>query len=656
EVNMSRRLNVLLLEDNMADAKLLLYELQKAGFEPNWQRVETEADYLALLRQTATSAAPLDVILADFTLPQFNAMHALQVLQEMNLDIPFLVVSGSINEEVAVACIKQGVADYLLKDRLARLGSAVEQALEQKRLRDEQRQDQATLRANEERFRQVITSISDHIYVTELTAAGQHINQYLSPNVTPLTGYPLDAFLADWSFWSSTVIHPDDRPKAAAQLSRLTEGKNSETEYRLRQADGEIIYVRDNARVEQVGASQFIYGVVSDLTERKYLEEQLYQSQKMEAIGRLAGGIAHDFNNLLTIILSLCQLMLQRPFGDDDPLRGDLKQIEDAGQRAAALTQQLLAFSRKQVLQPKLLDLNNILSNIDKMLQRVIGEDIALTIKLAPGLGQVKADPGQMDQVIMNLAVNARDAMSQGGQLTINTANVELDETYTHQHVGVTPGAYVMLALSDTGHGMDGATRARIFDPFFTTKEPGKGTGLGLAVAHGIVNQSGGHIWVYSEPGQGTTFKIYLPRVDEPLTLTRRRAPIELVQATETILLVEDETNLRELAYRILSGQGYTVLTAGQGPAALDIAARYPDPIDLLITDIVLPGGLSGRAVAETLLAQRPTIKVLYMSGYTDDAMVQHGVLAADVAFIEKPFIPTTLLRKVREVLNKDPG
>ena len=389
-----------------------------------------------------------------------------------------------------------------------------------------------------------------------------------------------------------------------------------------------------------------------DVTQRRDLEAQLLQAQKMEAVGQLAGGVAHDFNNLLTVISSYSEMLLD-DLDADAPGRGDLEEIKHAAARAAALTRQLLAFSRKQVLQPRVLDLNTeVLAGLEKMLRRLIGEDIELVTTLASDLALVHADPGQLEQVVVNLAVNARDAMPNGGRLTIETANAELGADDAGRHIGVQPGHYVMLAVSDTGTGMSGETLGRMFEPFFTTKEQGKGTGLGLATVHGIVKQSAGDIWVYSEPGQGTTFKIYLPRVEEPSAMPAAVAPSQLEHGgQETILLVEDDDALRVLARKILVSRGYTVLDARNGEDALAVIERVAQRIDLVATDAVMPG-MSGRALAERVGTLRPTTRVLLMSGYTDDDMIRRGILDPRIAFLQKPFTPGALARKVREVLD----
>jgi nitrogen-specific signal transduction histidine kinase/ActR/RegA family two-component response regulator len=388
-----------------------------------------------------------------------------------------------------------------------------------------------------------------------------------------------------------------------------------------------------------------------DITARKDLEEQLRQSQKMEAIGRLAGGIAHDFNNLLTAISGYCELLLMG-LGTGDPLRRICDEITKAADRAAALTRHLLAFSRKQVLQPKVLDLNAVVSAIDPMLRRLIGEDLELTILSAPTLGRVKADRVQIEQVLVNLAVNARDAMPRGGKLIIETADVELDEAYVRRLVDVRAGSYVLLAVSDTGSGMDAETLAHIFEPFFTTKEPGKGTGLGLSTVYGIVKQSGGYIFVYSELNRGTTFKIYLPRVEEEVPLPDQNAvPAIPTEGWETVLLVEDEQPVRALVREILQRNGYAVLEAGHGREALQISDRYPGPIHLMVTDVVMPG-ISGCELAEHLASRRPDTKVLYVSGYTDNALLNHDMTDPTIAFLQKPFTTYALARKVREVLD----
>jgi signal transduction histidine kinase len=381
-------------------------------------------------------------------------------------------------------------------------------------------------------------------------------------------------------------------------------------------------------------------------------EQQLLQAQKLEAVGRLAGGVAHDFNNLLTAILGYSELSLKR-LADDDPVRHNIDGIREAGERAASLVRQLLAFSRKQVLQPKTLDLNSVILNLQKMLPRMIGEDIELKTSLHTGLGKVKADPTQIEQVIMNLVVNARDAMPRGGNVTIETANIDLDEAYAHEHVSVVPGHYVMLAVSDNGSGMDLETQRQMFEPFFTTKETGKGTGLGLSMVYGIVKQSGGNIWVYSEPGHGTTFKIYLPTVEgEAFVKTVARYDSQPVH--ETVLLVEDDDGVRKLLLNVLEQEGYIVIPASSGAEALKMCAIHDAPIHLLITDVIMPG-MSGTQLANQLVRTCRDTKVLYMSGYTDDAIVNHGVLDPDVAFLQKPFTPGGVLSKVREVLNS-PG
>jgi CheY-like chemotaxis protein len=370
----------------------------------------------------------------------------------------------------------------------------------------------------------------------------------------------------------------------------------------------------------------------------------------MEAVGTLAGGIAHDFNNLLTVIQGYGQLLAER-LKDNAELAAEVKQIEDAAQRAAALTRQLLAFSRRQVLKPKVLDLNSVVTGMDRMLRRVIGEDIELVTKTAADLGQVQADPGQVEQVIMNLAVNARDAMPEGGKLIFETRNVELDDAYAREHMGARPGQYAMLAVTDTGVGMDAQTQAHIFEPFFTTKELGRGTGLGLSTVYGIVKQSGGYITVYSEPGRGSTFKIYLPRALQPAAAASAAARVEQkARGTETILLLEDDHGLRELAVRVLRTSGYTVLEAANGEQAERVCREHAGEIHLLLTDVVMPGQ-SGPEVARRLSPLRPAMKVLYISGYAPNAIVEQGTLGPGAAFLHKPFTPSALLEKVQQVL-----
>lgn len=392
--------------------------------------------------------------------------------------------------------------------------------------------------------------------------------------------------------------------------------------------------------------------LAKSLEELKQTQAQFLQAQKMEAVGRLAGGVAHDFNNLLTTIIGYTDLLLG-DFASSDPIRADLEQVRKAADRAAALTQKLLAFSRKQVLQPKVLDLNAVVAGIEEMLRRLIGEDIHLVTILRPEIGRVQADPGQIEQVLMNLVVNARDAMPAGGRLTIETANVDLDETRARLHIDAQPGRYVMLVVSDTGIGMDKETQSHLFEPFFTTKERDKGTGLGLSTVYGIVKQSGGNIYVHSEPEQGTTFKVYLPRIDETAEMPGSFAvPTGLLQGSETILLVEDEDMVRALARRILLQSGYTVLEARDADEAIQLCAHHSTPIHLVMTDVVLPGRMSGPDLVKHLKTSRPEIQVFYVSGYTDDAIVHHGVLDPEVAFLQKPFTPEALARKVRKVLD----
>src|SRR5467141_3804216 len=923
---MTLPLRILLVEDNVADAELILRELKRAKLACVTQRVMTAAEFTGALQEFLP-----DLVLADFRLPAFGGLEALRILQQERPTIPLIIVTGTLDEETAAECIKLGATDYLLKDRLVRLGPAVRAALALKQSREEQARSEDALRrseaslakaqeiahlgsweldlsdlddldrnalwwsdevyrifglaprafpaSNEAFFRAVhpddVPRIRDAVARTlrdgvpyslehrilrpdgseravleqsvlvreetgrpvrlvgivmdvterkraetlqaatfriaqaalaaptlqELLPAIHAIIQELMPAANfyvalydeanrmirfpyfvdvvdrafaakPLgkgltefvirTGQPLLATSGvyremerrgevelvgapslDWvgvplklgdktigvlaaqtytegvrygererdilQFVSTQVAQAIERKHAEDQL------KESEAKYRVlfesnpeamwvyddttqrflavndaavdryrwsrdeflrmsigdirpeaeqgkveaplarrglrhRRKDGSLIDVEVIAHPVTFAGRSARLVLAKDVTERLRLEQQLRQAQKMEAVGRLAGGVAHDFNNILTAILGSAELLLlDTPQGAS--AREEVEIIRDAAQRAQELIRQLLAFGARQVRQPAVTDLNDLIKDFEKMLHRLIGEDVELRLSVAEDAGNVRADPGQLQQVLMNLVVNARDAMPTGGTLILETANAELSEQYAELHQPVLPGHYVMLAVSDTGGGMTPEIRGRIFEPFFTTKEKGKGTGLGLSTVYGIVKKSGGYVWVYSEVGRGTTFKIYLPRVDAPADeLQQPRAPGSLA-GTETILLAEDDPMLRPLAKGLLEKLGYTVIDAENAATALEAARNHAGPIHLLVADVVMPGA-SGRELARQLERTRPRTKVLYVSGYTDDAIVHHGMLEPGLHFLQKPFTPAALARKVREVLD----
>jgi len=513
----------------------------------------------------------------------------------------------------------------------------------------ERQRAETALRESEERYRDLVENAHDIIFSHDLEG------NYTSMNKagTIITGYTLEEAL---KLNMAKTVAPEYRAKAREMLKRKLAGEPVTVyEMEIIAKDGRRITVEANTKlVYHDGVAIRVQGIARDITHRKVLEDQLRQSQKIEAIGQLAGGVAHDFNNLLTAINGYSSLALQRIDENSPIIKGYLEEIKKAGDRAANLTRQLLAFGRKQILQPLPINLNDVVTDMNKMLKRLIGEDILLTAKLDPALKKIKADPGQIEQVLVNLVVNARDAMPQGGSLTIETAMVELDETYANKHVGVTPGNYVVLAVSDTGVGMDEATQERIFDPFFTTKEKGKGTGLGLSTVYGIIKQSGGSVWVYTEPDRGTTFRVYLPQIETAGPATQKaEAELPVPTGSETIVLVEDEEVVRGLTREILEQAGYTVLDTARGEEAVEICSEPARQIHLLLTDVVMPE-ISGKDVADRVAKVRPHVKVLFMSGYTDEAIVHHGVLDSNVEFIQKPFTPAALARKVRNVLDSN--
>ncbi|HWP38797.1 MAG TPA: PAS domain S-box protein [Gemmatimonadales bacterium] len=475
------------------------------------------------------------------------------------------------------------------------------------------------------------------------------VPRWVSRNITTTFGFSVgEALSPDW--WNGH-LHPDDRAECLARMEQLLARGSLAHEYRFLRKDGTVVWIRDDRRVvrDPAGRPRQVMGAWLDITEQRRLEEQFLQAQKMESVGRLAGGVAHDFNNLLTVITGTVDLALPG-LQEGDPLTADLKEIQQAARRAAALTQRLLAFSRRQVFQPRVVNLNDTLAELEPMVRRLMGEDIKLVTALGAA-GNVRVDPSQLTQVVMNLVVNSRDAMPSGGTLTLETADVDLDEAYAGRHMGVSPGPYVMLAVTDTGIGMDEATSRQVFEPFFTTKGVGRGTGLGLSTVYGIVKQSGGNIWVYSEPGVGTTFKIYLPRVAAPVTAIEPAVPASSARGTETVMLVEDEAGLREVARRILEGAGYAVLTAATPGEALLSAERFHGPIHLLLTDVVMPT-MRGPELAERVIRLHPETKVLYVSGYAENAIVHAGELKEGTHFLSKPFDAVTLARKVRQVLD----
>ena len=644
---MEKILNILHLEDDTNDAELVQATLGADGLRCNIEIVCTREQFRSVVER-----GNLDLVLSDYSLPSFDGLSALQVVREIAPDVPFILVSGTIGEEAAIESLRNGATDYILKHRLSRLAPAVNRALTEAEERRARHKAESSLEKERAFLKAVLDTIEAGIVVCDANGVLTLFNRA----ARELHGLPEQAITPEKWAKHYRLFQPDGKTlleKEMIPLFRALQGEHvQDVEMMIVPRDGPARTVLASARPlpHTDGRNPGAVVAMHDITERKSLEEQLRLSQKIDAVGRLAGGIAHDFNNLLNVIIGYSDLALMDLI-PGHPSRDKIEQVYQAGQSAASLTRQLLAFSRKQVIEPRVLEINVVLTEIQKMLRRLIGEDIELVFRMDAKEGLVKADPGQVEQVVMNLVVNARDAMPDGGTLTIETAEVDLDQDNAPWQTGFEPGPYVTLAVSDTGTGMSPTVQARIFEPFFTTKERGRGTGLGLATVYGIVKQSGGNICVQSEVGHGTAFTIYLPRTEEPAEVSASKEVVALPVGNETILVAEDEAVIRDLIHHGLSANGYSVLLAGSGLEAEQIARNYKGQIQLLITDVIMPK-MSGADLARRLLDVRPELRVLYMSGYTDDSVGQHGVPSGAVAFLQKPFSMNALARKVREVLD----
>ncbi len=666
--------NLLVVDDDPKIREMISFRLKREGHSV----IAAASGQEAL---DCIQSGKLDLVLLDNYLPEITGLEVLKIIREKHsvTQLPVIMVTGKSQSEDIVEALGLGANDYVTKpidfpvalariqtqlslkraeEALRKVSEELEHRVEvrtaelvrsnealQSEIADRKRVQEA-LRSSEDRYRDLIENANDIIYTHDLNGNLLSVNKAAELAM----GYQRPELLKmNIAQWVSPSQQESVRKEVRLQVQRLEQKASYPLEVITK--DGRELTLDVSARlIYREGIPIAVEGIARDVTDRILLEERLQHSQKMEAVGRLAGGIAHDFNNLLTAITGYSELLLSRADALG-PLRRYLDEILRAGRSSESLTRQLLAFSRRQVLQPKVLDLNSVVGNIHKILRRLIGEDIELVTVFGMELGRIKADPGQLQQVILNLAVNARDAMPQGGKLVIETGNVELNEEEARRRV-TQLGHYVMLTVRDTGCGMEAETISHIFEPFYTTKEQGKGTGLGLSTVYGIVKQSDGSIWVSSQPGQGTVFQIYFPQVEEPLEAAEPvRSTTRTAGGTETVLLVEDEELVRNLVRDILKQNGYSVLEAHHGTEALRLALQYSGPIHLLLTDVVMPQ-MGGRVLAQRLKSFRPTIRVLYISGYVDDATIQEGISNPGTSFIQKPFTVDTLSHKVRELLD----
>lgn len=639
---MKSALNILHLEDDPNDAALIQSTLTAGGIAYTITWVQNREDFVAALHRGG-----IDLIISDYMLPGFNGIAALGIAHANWPDIPLIFVSGTLGEERAVDSLKSGATDYVLKDRLARLAPAVRRAMREVDELAAKRSTEEALRKTEHRF-QIVFSESP----LGIVLGGKNGRPVLTnPAMQEILGYTNEELC---QMHRSEFTHPDDREKDMDLYQELIQGRRDgyRTEKRYIRKDGQVTWVRvsmslANSTAEDPG---FAIGMVEDITAQRDLEAKFIEAQKMEVVGQLASGVAHDFNNIMAVIMGYSDLMTQKLVPPAE-FKNYLETIRSVAERAAGLTRQLLIFSRKQTVQLVVLDINEVVKDLDKMLRRLIDENIAMTIHPSKDIGRIKADSGYIGQVLMNLVVNARDAMPNGGKLTITTENATVTNGTTAAG-NPPPGDYVMLSVSDNGTGMTDVVKARLFEAFFTTKPKGKGTGLGLATCQTIVQQSGGHISVHSELGRGTTFKVYFPRIDQPLVPATQPQNRPVAGGTETLLVVEDEPVLRHLARSVLEAQGYHVIVAPNGQEALHTVRDHKGPpIRLVISDVIMPM-MGGVAMAEWLKTSHPDLRVLFTSGYTDDDLTEQDLLQRDVEFLPKPYTPTTLAAKVRDMLD----